>query len=66
VHQRILEAWLVEGAKELDAPGAQSAAEQRQRHAAHDAALDRWFEGFLEEWLRAGAACSATQPTQPD
>ena len=54
VHQKILEAWLVEGAKELDAPGAQSAAEQRDHHARHDAALDRWFEGFLEEWLRAG------------
>ena len=55
VNQRILEAWLVEGAKELDAPGAQSAAEQRDHHARHDAALDRWFEGFLGTWLRIGA-----------
>lgn len=47
----ILTRWLVEGANELAAPGAQSAAEQRARHARHDAALDRWFEGFLEEWL---------------
>ena len=56
VNQRILEAWLVEGAKELDAPGAQSATEQRDHHTRHDATLDRWFEGFLEEWLRIGSA----------
>lgn len=55
VNQRILEAWLVEGAKELDAPGAQSAAVQRDHHARHDAVLDRWFEGFLDVWLRTGA-----------
>lgn len=55
VNQRILEAWLVEGATELDAPGAQSAAEQRNHHARHDAALDRWFGHFLDEWLGATA-----------
>ncbi len=55
VDQTILEHWLVEGAKELTAPGAQSAAEQRDYHARHDAALDRWFEGFLDTWLRIGA-----------
>jgi GMP synthase (glutamine-hydrolysing) len=55
VNQRILEAWLVEGAEELASPGAQSAAEQRDYHARHDAVLDRWFEGFLEGWLSAGA-----------
>ncbi len=54
VNQRILEAWLVEGADELTSPGAQSAAEQRDRHARHDAALDRWFDGFLDRWLRGG------------
>ena len=48
VDQTILEHWLVEGAHELTAPGAQSAAEQRAHHARHDAALDRWFEGFLD------------------
>ncbi|MBL8258289.1 MAG: glutamine amidotransferase [Candidatus Competibacteraceae bacterium] len=53
VTRRILEAWLVDGAAELTAPGAQSAAEQRDRHARYDAALDRWFDGFLESWLRA-------------
>jgi len=52
VDRTILEHWLVEGAHELIAPGAQSAAEQRAHHARHDAALDRWFEGFLEEWLK--------------
>ena len=52
VDRTILEHWLVEGAHELVAPGAQSAAEQRAHHARHDAALDRWFEGFLEEWLK--------------
>ncbi|KAB2936523.1 MAG: glutamine amidotransferase [Candidatus Contendobacter sp.] len=51
VDQPILEHWLVEGARELTAPGAQSAAEQRAHHARHDAALDRWFEVFLEGWL---------------
>lgn len=54
VDQPILEHWLVEGARELAAPGAQSAAEQRDHHARHDAALDRWFEGFLNEWLSVG------------
>ena len=53
VNQRILEAWLVEGAEELATPGAQSATEQRDHHTRHDAALDRWFETFLERWLRA-------------
>ena len=51
VDQAILENWLVEGANELTAPGAQSAAEQRARHADHDAALDRWFDGFLEGYF---------------
>jgi GMP synthase (glutamine-hydrolysing) len=51
VDQPILEHWLVESAKELAVPGAQSAAEQRAHHARHDAALDRWFEIFLEGWL---------------
>lgn len=51
VDRTILEHWLVDGAHELTAPGAQSAAEQRDYHARHDAALDRWFAGFLEEWL---------------
>lgn len=55
VNRRILEAWLVEGVDELTSPGAQSAAEQRDRHARHDAALDRWFDGFLDRWLRGGA-----------
>lgn len=55
VDQPILEHWLTEGARELTAPGAQSAAEQRDHHLRHDAALDRWFDGFLEEWLRVGA-----------
>ncbi len=51
VDRAILEHWLVDGAHELTAPGAQSAAEQRDRHARHDAALDRWLEVFLEGWL---------------
>ncbi|HRD66623.1 MAG TPA: glutamine amidotransferase [Candidatus Competibacter sp.] len=55
VNQRILEAWLVEGAEELTSPGAQSAAEQRDHHARHDAALDRWFGEFLQGWLGSGA-----------
>ncbi len=54
VNQQILDAWLVEGAKELATPGAQSVAEQRDHHARHDAALDRWCEGFLDGWLRIG------------
>lgn len=54
VNQRILEAWLVEGAEELTAPGAQSADEQRQRHRLYDATLDRWCEVFLEKWLQSG------------
>jgi GMP synthase (glutamine-hydrolysing) len=54
VQRKILETWLVEGEKELTAPGAQSAAEQRARHTRHDAALDRWLDGFLEAWLRSG------------
>lgn len=52
VNQAILECWLVEGAEELTAPGAQSAVEQRIHHIAHDAVLDQWFDGFLDEWLR--------------
>jgi GMP synthase (glutamine-hydrolysing) len=54
VQREILEAWLTDGAEELTAPGAQSAAEQRAHHADHDAALDRWCAGFLEKWLRSG------------
>jgi hypothetical protein len=54
MNRKILDVWLVEGAKELAAPGAQSAIEQRGHHARHDAALDRWCDGFLDEWLRAG------------
>ena len=52
VDRAILDHWLAEGTKELTVPGAQSAAEQLAHHARHDAALDRWFEGFLEGWLR--------------
>jgi len=55
VNQRILEAWLVEGAAGATAPRAQSAAEQRDRHARDDAALERWFDGFLNGWLSADA-----------
>jgi GMP synthase (glutamine-hydrolysing) len=55
VNQRILETWLVAGARELTAPGAQSAAEQRDRHTHHDAALDCWFDSFLGNWLLADA-----------
>jgi GMP synthase (glutamine-hydrolysing) len=54
VHRKILDVWLMEGAKELAAPGAQSAAEQRGHHARHDAALDRWCDDFLDGWLRIG------------
>lgn len=52
VDQAILDLWLVEGAEELNEPGAQSAAEQRVRHAAYDAELDQWLDGFLETWLQ--------------
>lgn len=55
VDHAILETWLVEGAKELTSPGAQSAAVQRDHHARHDAALDGWFDGFLNHWLPADA-----------
>ncbi len=51
VDQTLLESWLVEGADELQQPGAQSAAEQRLLHARHDAALDQWFDAFLDQWL---------------
>lgn len=51
VDQTLLESWLVEGAHELQQPGAQSAAEQRLLHARHDAALDQWFDAFLDQWL---------------
>jgi GMP synthase (glutamine-hydrolysing) len=54
VDQTIMESWLVEGAEELLHPGAQSAAEQREHHACHDANLDEWFDRFVDEWLRAG------------
>lgn len=61
VDQPILEHWLTEGAKELSAAGAQSAAEQRDHHRRHDAVLDRWFDGFLDQWLSADGAtpCAA-------
>lgn len=55
VHRSILETWLIEGADELTAPGAQSAAEQRTLHIDHDAALDRWCDRFLDEWLQIGS-----------
>lgn len=51
VDQTLLESWLAEGAHELQQPGAQSAVEQRLLHARHDAALDQWFEHFLDQWL---------------
>ena len=51
VDQTILESWLMDGAHELDVPGAQAATEQRAHHDAHDAALDRWCSGFLSQWL---------------
>ncbi|NJM12958.1 MAG: glutamine amidotransferase [Synechococcaceae cyanobacterium SM1_2_3] len=55
VDQVILEHWLMDGAEELNAPGAQSAAEQRALYAECDAALDRWFDRFLDMWLRVDA-----------
>lgn len=54
----ILEAWLVEGAMELTDPGAQAAVEQRDRHARHDATVDRWTDDFLDDWLDSGACPS--------
>lgn len=66
VDQTILEHWLIEGAEELTALGAQSAAEQRIGHAEHDARLDRWFDGFLDQWLRADTGYVITPAQNSD
>ncbi len=62
VDRAILEHWVTEGADELGAAGAQSAAEQRDRHRRHDAALDRWFDGFLDQWLGVNGASRPVIP----
>lgn len=51
VDQAILEHWLTEGANQLAISGAQPAATQRLGHARYDAALDRWVDHFLDQWL---------------
>ncbi|MCP5158149.1 MAG: glutamine amidotransferase [Gammaproteobacteria bacterium] len=51
VDRTIMESWLVEGAEELRHPGAQSATEQREQHLRHDAALDEWFDRFVDGWF---------------
>jgi len=52
VDQAILNTWLVQGAQELTALGAQPAAEQRACSARHDVIMDRWFDAFLTRWLQ--------------
>jgi GMP synthase (glutamine-hydrolysing) len=61
VDRNILETWLAEGADDLTAPGAQSATEQRDRHAKYDQNLDQWFDGFLTEWLGSRVNEGATR-----
>jgi GMP synthase (glutamine-hydrolysing) len=47
----IMETWLVRAAHKLTLPGAQSPAEQRAGNLQHDAAVERWFDRFLDCWL---------------
>lgn len=47
----MLDFWTTQGADLLDAPNAQSRAEQLAGHAENSGAVDRWLEAFLKNWL---------------
>lgn len=51
----MLDFWTTQGADLLDAPNAQSRAQQLVAHAENSAAVDRWLEAFLKNWLGAAS-----------
>ncbi len=52
---RTMERWVTseKGAPQLGLPGAQSAEQQRAEAPKHNAAMRRWLEKFLSQWLGA-------------
>jgi GMP synthase (glutamine-hydrolysing) len=50
-----MERWTTRAAHKLVLPGAQSREAIEQGWQAHDAALERWLDGFLRHWLAAKA-----------
>lgn len=51
----MLDFWTTQGAELLGAPNTQSRAEQITGHAENSAAVDRWLEAFLKNWLSVTA-----------
>ncbi|MGC1305647.1 MAG: glutamine amidotransferase [Phormidesmis sp.] len=47
----LLDFWTTQGADLLDAPNAQSRPVQLQNHCQYSAAVERWLETFLKNWL---------------
>lgn len=53
VTRKILDQWQTEFAAHIGRPGTHSKAEQDAGFARHDAALKRWYSGFLDRWFAA-------------
>ncbi|NIR32076.1 MAG: glutamine amidotransferase [Gammaproteobacteria bacterium] len=51
VTQSMMNDWMQEATERLVLPGAQSPDAQRAGHERHDAALDRWVDRFVDQWL---------------
>ncbi len=49
----MLDFWTTQGADLLGAPNTQSREKQMAAHAENSAAVDRWLETFLKNWLSA-------------
>lgn len=56
VTRAILDQWQTEFAAHIGRPGTRSKAEQDEGFARHDAALKRWYFGFLDRWFHAHRA----------
>lgn len=50
----MMERWTIRGAERLTLPGAQSREQILAGWQRHDAAVDRWLDGFLAHWLGRG------------
>ena len=47
----VISRWIGEATSSLDAPGAQTRADQFAMAELHDPAMEAWFESFLNRWL---------------
>ncbi|MCR9120962.1 MAG: hypothetical protein NXH91_01650 [Phyllobacteriaceae bacterium] len=54
VTRTILDQWQTEFAAHVGRPGTRSKEEQDEGFARHDAALKRWYFGFLDRWFSRG------------